>query len=121
MMGINNESPAPKKVNEIDRNMNVNVKSLQKSTYIQIENDTIRLKKHFIPENVGNELVLKFCLPHEVNAKRHNEVIQQTGFLAKLNHMKLNGMSIDLMSRVDEWLDEHLDCLFKQNHDHSEN
>ena len=63
-----------------------------------------------------SNIILRFCLPHEVNAKRQKKLNLQASFLSKLEHLKALGTQNTLLFKVEEWLDDNLDEIFEKDH-----
>ena len=55
----------------------------------------------------NDKLILRYCLPNEVNQKRQKNLQWKSTFLAKLRHLKFTGKKLELMQKLDEWIEEN--------------
>ena len=49
---------------------------------------------------------LKFCKEQDVDVKFKKLLIFQTKFLTKMQHLKLKGKKVDLMTMVNDWFND---------------
>ena len=54
----------------------------------------------------NDKLILRYCLPKEVNQKRQKNLQWKSTFLAKIRHLKHTGKNQEILQKVDEWIDE---------------
>ena len=59
--------------------------------------------------------MLRYCNPKEVNQKRKDFLKQKTTFLSQLQLLRENGKNLQLMKKVEIWLDENIEYLYQQS------
>ena len=125
---------------EIDIKASVHTKMIQRSNYIQIDNDA---ESNFVSPGVDAEdarghfrkqsgnhrtakvsksvaeplhqegISLKYCQPEEVNTTRRKYLHFKGQFAVRHSHIKKNGQRLELVSRLHQWVEENLEELFK--------
>ena len=90
--------------NHIEHNYDEHSMDLQKSKYIKIDDDFKNFQ--FRKKSKGEEEIvmkLRFCKSQDVDRKFKKLLIYKTKFLTKMQHMKVRGKKIEIMSRLDKW------------------
>lgn len=95
---------------------------LQQSKYIKFENKVARVIEHkerqrqaqANKENMGMNqeikkyrMFLRYCKEDEVVEKNHIFLVFKGAFLAKLKQLDSNGQNINVMRKLDHWLEEY--------------
>ena len=103
--------------------------SLQRSKYIVVENNLERLKMEFKDQigkpkdstkkrsrtqSLSEGLNLRYCLPEEVNRKRQKYLIFKGQFLAKIQHIRSLGQSVQSLAKIYGYIDRNIDQLFEE-------
>ena len=78
---------------------------------MEVESDNERDK--LVAKMRGQDLNLRFCRPEEVNEKRKHILIFKMRFLARVQFMQLLALNQDKMRRLDNWIEENIDWLYK--------
>lgn len=63
-----------------------------------------------------NRLYVRYCKEDEVVEKNQIFLIFKGAFLAKLKQIDSNGQNINVMQKIDSWLDNYVDELYETNH-----
>ena len=54
----------------------------------------------------NSKLMLRFCNAREVNQRRQVNHVQKTSFLAKMHQLKEKGAKLELIRKLEIWLDD---------------
>jgi hypothetical protein len=54
----------------------------------------------------NDKLILRYCLPKEVNQKRQKNLQWKSTFLAKIRHLKYTGKNLEILEKVNEWIED---------------
>ena len=116
-------------LSHLDYNHSKFTNDLQHSRYLSIDHDVVRFKKYKPHKphngdqgvdsdddfNEDKQVVFKFCLPREVDIKHKKLLAAKGRFSMTVCKLKLAGRRLNLMAKIDNWIEEELDKIRNEN------
>lgn len=62
------------------------------------------------------KMFLRYCKEDEIVEKNHIFLVFKGAFLAKLKQLDSNGQNINVMQKIDVWLDDYVDEFYEKLH-----
>lgn len=112
---------------EINHYLSPHCLDLQRSNYMCIDNDIANYNKIEVHQNgataqtekggvdketIVNTLNVKYCKAKEVNQNRQKFLNFKATYAAKQDHLKIMGQRTEILSKVDNWLDQKIDNFY---------
>ena len=57
---------------------------------------------------------MKFCLPNIVNENKLSSLFFKASFAMKLQLLKRNSFVLNTLNKIDEWLDENINKIYRR-------
>ena len=78
--------------------------------------DPLRLPKNQQPREVkmlnSDKVPLRFCTEQEVLEKSQRNLLFKSSFLQKMDHLKQKGKKIEMMNKIERWIDGNIESLY---------